>query len=144
VETPSNPLLAIADIAALATIAHDAGALCACDNTFATPILQQPFTLGADLVMHSTTKYLSGHSDVTGGMVVARRREGFFGRVRHAQVYGGAVPSPFDCWLIRRSIRTLPYRVRAPSTRSPMAPRLAAHPRVERVLSGTRPPPGTR
>lgn len=134
VETPSNPLLAIADIAALAAIAHDAGALCACDNTFATPILQQPFTLGADLIMHSTTKYLSGHSDVTGGVVVGRRREGFFGRVRHAQVYGGAVPSPFDCWLIRRSIRTLPYRVRAHAEHAlAVATWLAAHPRVERV-----------
>jgi cystathionine gamma-synthase len=134
VETPSNPLLAIADVAALAEIAHGAGALCACDNTFATPVLQRPFALGADLVMHSTTKYLSGHSDVTGGVVVARQRQGFFERVRRAQVYGGAVPSPFDCWLLRRSIRTLPYRVRAHSAHAlAVATYLAEHPRVERV-----------
>jgi len=134
VETPSNPLLAIVDVAALAGIAHDAGALCACDNTFATPVLQRPLSLGADLVMHSTTKYLSGHSDVTGGVIVAARREGFFERVRRAQVYGGAVPSPFDCWLLRRSIRTLPYRVRAHSVNAlAVATYLADHPRVERV-----------
>ena len=134
VETPSNPLLAVADIAAIARVAHDAGALCACDNTFATPVLQRPFTLDADLVMHSTTKYLSGHSDVTGGVIVARRREGLFERIRHAQVYGGGVPSPFDCWLIRRSIRTLPYRVRAHSEHAlAVATYLAGHPQIERV-----------
>jgi cystathionine gamma-synthase len=134
VETPSNPLLAIADIAAIAGVAHDAGALCACDNTFATPVLQSPLALGADFVMHSTTKYLSGHSDVTGGVIVARRRDGFFERVRKVQVYGGGVPSPFDCWLIRRSIRTLPYRVRAHSEHAlAVATFLAGHPRVEAV-----------
>jgi len=134
VETPSNPLLAIVDVAAIARIAHDAGALCACDSTFATPVLQRPLALGADLVMHSTTKYLSGHSDVTGGVVVAGGRAGIFERIRRAQVYGGAVPSPFDCWLLRRSIRTLPYRVRAHSEHAlAVATYLADHPRVERV-----------
>lgn len=134
VETPSNPLLAIVDIAAAARAAHEAGALCACDNTFATPVLQNPLALGADLCMHSTTKYLSGHSDVTGGVIVARRREGFFEQVRHRQVYGGGVPSPFDCWLLRRSIRTLPYRVRAHAEHAlAVATFLAAHPRVEAV-----------
>ena len=134
VETPSNPLLAVVDIAAAARAAHEAGALLACDNTFATPALQNPLALGADLVMHSTTKYLSGHSDVTGGVIVARRREGFFERVRGTQVYGGGVPSPFDCWLLRRSIRTLSYRVRAHSEHAlALATFLAAHPRVEAV-----------
>jgi cystathionine gamma-synthase len=134
VETPSNPLLAIVDVAAVARLAHDAGALCACDNTFATPVLQNPLALGADLVMHSTTKYLSGHSDVTGGVIVARRREGFFERVRQTQVYGGGVPSPFDCWLLRRSIRTLPYRIRAHSEHAlALATFLGGHPRVEAV-----------
>lgn len=134
VETPSNPLLAIADIAAIARIAHDAGAFCACDNTFATPVLQTPLALGADLVVHSTTKYLSGHSDVTGGVVVTLRGGEMFDRVRRAQIYGGAVPSPFDCWLIRRSIRTLPYRVRAHAENAlAVATFLARHPRVERV-----------
>ena len=134
VETPSNPLLAVVDIAAAARVAHDAGALCACDNTFATPVLQNPLALGADLVMHSTTKYLSGHSDVTGGVIVAKRREGFFENVRKTQIYGGGVPSPFDCWLLRRSIRTLPYRVRAHSEHAlAVATFLAGHPRVEAV-----------
>jgi cystathionine gamma-synthase len=134
VETPSNPLLAIVDIAAVARLAHEAGALCACDNTFATPVLQHPLALGADLVMHSTTKYLSGHGDVTGGVVVARRGEGFFERIRTTQVYGGGVPSPFDCWLLRRSIRTLPYRVRAHAEHAlAVATFLAGHPRVEAV-----------
>ena len=134
VETPSNPLLAVVDIAGAARVAHDAGALCACDNTFATPVLQNPLALGADLVMHSTTKYLSGHSDVTGGVIVAKRYQGFFERVRQVQVYGGGVPSPFDCWLLRRSIRTLPYRVRAHSANAmAVATFLAGHPRVEAV-----------
>jgi len=134
VETPSNPLLAIADVAAIARVAHDAGALCACDNTFATPVLQNPLALGADLVMHSTTKYLSGHSDVTGGVIVAKQRGGFFEKVRQTQIYGGGVPSPFDCWLIRRSIRTLPYRVRAHAEHAlAIATFLAGHPRVEAV-----------
>src|SRR5262249_28875231 len=134
VETPSNPLLAVVDIAAIARVARAARALCVCDNTFATPVLQSPLTLGADLVMHSTTKYLSGHRDVTGGVIVAGRREGFFERVRRVQVYGGAVPSPFDCWLVRRSIRTLPYRVRAHSEHAlAIATFLAGHARVERV-----------
>ena len=144
VETPSNPLLAVTDIAAVARVAHEGGALCACDNTFATPVLQSPLALGADLVMHSTTKYLSGHSDVTGGVIVAKQGEGFFQRIRHAQVYGGAVPSPFDCWLIRRSIRTLPYRVRAHSEHAlAVASFLAGHPRVEAVhYPGLRSHPG--
>jgi cystathionine gamma-synthase len=134
VETPSNPLLAVTDITAIARVAHGAGALCACDNTFATPVLQSPLALGADLVMHSTTKYLSGHSDVSGGVVVARRNDTFFERVRKTQVYGGGVPSPFDCWLIHRSIRTLPYRVRAHSEHAlAIATFLAGHPRVEAV-----------
>jgi cystathionine gamma-synthase len=84
--------------------------------------------------MHSTTKYLSGHSDVTGGAIVAKRAEGFFEGVRRTQVYGGAVPSPFDCWLLRRSIRTLPYRVRAHSAHAlAVATFLTGHPRVEAV-----------
>jgi cystathionine gamma-synthase len=134
VETPSNPLLAVVDIAAAARIAHEAGALCACDNTFATPVLQHPLALGADLVMHSTTKYLSGHGDVTGGIVVAARYPGAFEKIRTLQVYGGGVPSPFDCWLLRRSIRTLPYRVRAHAEHAlAVATFLAGHPRVEAV-----------
>ena len=113
VETPSNPMLKVTDVAAAVAIARRAGALVACDNTFATPVLQRPLDLGADLAVHATTKYLGGHGDLMGGVVVARRGEGLFERVRHTQVHGGAVLSPFDCWLTLRSIRTLPHRVRA-------------------------------
>jgi cystathionine gamma-synthase len=133
VETPSNPRLKITDIAAVVEIAHAAGALCACDNTWA-PIVQRPLELGADLVMHATTKYLGGHSDVTGGVVIAKAKTGFLERVREIQTTGGAVPSPFDCWLILRGMRSLPWRMRAHSENaSKVATWLAAHPRVEIV-----------
>ena len=119
VETPSNPLLKITDIAAVAEIAHAAGARCAVDNTWPSPAGQQPLALGADLIMHATTKYLGGHSDPLGGAVV-RENDAFFQRIRLVQTVGGAVPSPFDCWLLMRSIRTLPYRMRAtPRMRAP-------------------------
>lgn len=134
VETPSNPLLKITDIARISSIARDAGAVCVCDNTWATPILQRPLELGADLVMHSTTKYLGGHSDVLGGAVVAKAEDEFFGKVRSLQASGGAVPSPFDCWLTLRGIRTLPYRVRAQSESAlKVATFLSHHPEVESV-----------
>ena len=133
-ETPSNPLLKIADIRSLAEIARAGGARCVVDSTFATPVLQQPLMLGADLVMHSTTKYLGGHSDVLGGAVIARSEDEFFARIRDFQTKGGAVPSPFDCWLLQRSIATLPLRVRAQSANAEaVAEFLAAHPRVTRV-----------
>ena len=122
VETPSNPLLKITDIARMAKIARSAGALCACDNTWASPMLQRPFELGADLIVHSTTKYLSGHEDVTGGAVVGRQDSALFQRVRLIQNLCGAVPSPFDCWLTLRGIRTLPARM---PTHSANARRLA-------------------
>lgn len=134
VETPSNPLLKITDIAAIAEIAHGAGAICAVDSTWSSPLGQQPLRLGADLVMHSTTKYLGGHSDILGGIVVSREENDYFARVRTNQMIGGAVPSPFDCWLLLRSIRTLPYRMRghtANATR--VAEYLADHPNVEVV-----------
>lgn len=134
VETPSNPLLAVADIARIAEIAHDAGACCAVDNTWATPIGQQPLALGADLVMHSTTKYLGGHSDVMGGGLVAREDDEFFQRVRAVQTAGGAIAAPFDCWLVVRGIKTLPHRVRAHSANAAaVAEFLEAHPKVEAV-----------
>ncbi|HUO83464.1 MAG TPA: aminotransferase class I/II-fold pyridoxal phosphate-dependent enzyme [Gammaproteobacteria bacterium] len=135
IETPSNPLLKIADIAALADIAHRAGARLACDNTFATPILQQPLALGADLVMHSTTKYIGGHSDVLGGAVVASEDDELFASIRHFQGTGGAAPGPFDCWLLQRSIATLPCRIRAQSAGALAVARyLVTRPEVERVL----------
>jgi cystathionine gamma-synthase len=115
VESPSNPLVRVVDIRGVAEIAHDAGAMCACDNTWATPVITRPFELGADLVMHSTTKYLGGHSDVLGGMLVGRDPE-FFRSVRAIQKGVGAIPSPFECWLTLRGIRTLPWRMRAHSS----------------------------
>jgi cystathionine gamma-synthase len=132
-ETPSNPLLKIVDIAAVMQIVHDAGVLCVCDNTWA-PVLQRPFDLGADLILHSTTKYFGGHCDVAGGIVVAKIDTEFFQRVRSIQYCGGAVPSPFDCWLILRGMRTVPWRMRAHSENAmKVALFLAQHRRVERV-----------
>jgi cystathionine gamma-synthase len=134
VETPSNPLLRVSDLAALAGLAHERGTLLGCDNTFASPVLQRPFELGADLVMHSTTKYLGGHSDVLGGIVVVREASAELEGLRHFQGAGGGVPSPFDCWLLLRSLPTLPLRVRQQSANALAVARfLAADPRVERV-----------
>jgi len=133
VETPSNPLLKITGIARVVEVAHAANALCVCDNTLA-PVVQRPLELGADLVMHSTTKYLGGHSDVTGGAAIARVKSDFFERVREIQTTGGAVPSPFDCWLVHRGLQTLPWRMRAHSENAlKVATWLADHPRVETV-----------
>ena len=134
IETPSNPLLKITDIAAVSQIAHEVGARVACDNTWTPPRLQPAFALGADLVMHATTKYLAGHSDVLGGAVVAREDDAFFERVRFVQTTEGAVPSPFDCWLTLRGVRTLPYRMRGHcDNAAKVAHFLAEHPKVERV-----------
>ena len=132
-ETPSNPLLRIVDLAAVAEIVHGNGALCVCDNTWA-PVLQRPFELGADLILHSTTKYFGGHCDVAGGIVVAKKESEFFQRVQAIQYSGGAVPSPFDCWLILRGMRTLPWRMRAHSENGmKVAEFLAQHRKVEGV-----------
>jgi cystathionine gamma-synthase len=134
VETPSNPLLALADIARIAEIAHAAGARCAVDNTWATPVGQRPLALGADLVMHSATKYLGGHSDVLSGAIVTRENDEFFQRVRTVQTTGGAVAAPFDSWLIARGIRTLPHRLRAHTANATaVANFLADHRAVECV-----------
>ena len=113
IETPSNPLLQCVDIAALVDIAHQHGARAVADNTFASPMLQQPLALGCDMVMHATTKYLGGRSDVLGGMVVTRADDEHFAQLRTAQLFGGGVPSPFDCWLVMRSLPTLPARMQA-------------------------------
>ncbi|HVU15099.1 MAG TPA: aminotransferase class V-fold PLP-dependent enzyme, partial [Phototrophicaceae bacterium] len=131
VETPSNPQLKIVDIARVTEIAHKAGALCAVDNTWATPIWQRPLDLGADMVMHATTKYLGGHSDVLGGALVLREAA-LEAPLRTLQILGGAVPSPFDCWLILRSLPTLPIRVREQTaTAGKIAQFLSEHPNVE-------------
>ena len=135
VETPSNPLLKITDIARVAQLARDTGIVCVCDNTWATPVLQRCLELGADLVVHSTTKYLGGHGDVTGGVVVSATDSQMFQEIRAIQKDGGAVPSPFDCWLILRGIRTLPYRMRAHSeSAARVATFLDEHPEVLEVF----------
>ena len=135
IETPSNPLLKITDLEAVSEFARPRGIFTVCDNTWATPVLQRPLELGVDLVVHSSTKYLGGHGDVTGGLVVAARREGLFQMIRQVQQDGGAVPSPFDCWLLLRSIRTLPYRVRAHTRNAAyVAEFLAGHSRVAEVF----------
>jgi cystathionine gamma-synthase len=113
VETPSNPLIRVTDIAGIVALARRAGARVACDNTWATPVLTRPLELGADLVMHSTTKYLGGHSDVLSGALVAREEDEMFQRIRAVQIAGGGIASPFDCWLLLRGIRSLPYRMKA-------------------------------
>lgn len=110
VETPTNPMLTIGDIEALASVAHDAGALLVVDNTFASPYLQQPLTMGADVVVHSTTKYVGGHSDVVGGAVVVRDLE-LADKIAFHQNSMGAVPGPFDCFLTHRGIKTLGVRM---------------------------------
>jgi len=134
VETPSNPRLKVTDIAAMVGIARRTGARVAVDNTWATPVLQRPLELGADLVVHATTKYLGGHGDVLGGAVVARADDERFARLRSLQTGGGAVPSPFDCWLVLRGIRTLPYRMRAHCANArALAAFFAEHPRIARV-----------
>jgi cystathionine gamma-synthase len=110
IETPSNPLLKVIDISAVARLAAVAGAITVVDNTFATPYLQRPLELGADLVLHSATKYLGGHSDVIGGLVVTRSDE-LAEKLRFHQNAAGAVPSPFDCFLVMRGLRTLAVRM---------------------------------
>ncbi len=134
IETPSNPLVAVSDIARLVTVAREARVTTVTDNTWATPVLQRPLDLGCDFVMHSTTKYLGGHGDVLGGALVAREESGLWERIRTIQGAGGAVPSPFDCWLVMRGVRTLPYRMRGHCANArAVAEFLAAHSKVERV-----------
>jgi cystathionine gamma-synthase len=135
-ETPSNPLLNVTDLRAIVTLAKKCGAMVACDNTWATPLFQLPLKLGVDIVMHSVTKYLSGHSDVTVGALVfkengrengGKEKSPLLEKIGSIQREGGAVPSPFECWLTLRGLQTFPYRVRAHSEN--------AH-RVAEFLSG--------
>ena len=133
-ETPSNPLLKITDVERTAAIAHEAGALCVCDNTWATPMLQRPIEAGADAVVHSTTKYFGGHGDLTGGAVVCRDEGELLDSITRTQSAYGAVPSAFDCWLALRGMRTLHLRMRAHSENAGrVAEFLSTHPRVEAV-----------
>jgi cystathionine gamma-synthase len=133
-ETPTNPALNVVDIRAAADAAHEAGALVVVDNTFATPYLQQPLALGADLVLHSTTKYLGGHSDVVGGFV-ATNDSALSERLAFLQKSLGAVPGPFDAWLVLRGLKTLALRMdRHCENAAAVVEFLEGHPRVERVL----------
>ena len=133
-ETPTNPLLAVADIAALAAIAHGAGARLAVDNTFASPYLQQPLAWGADVVVHSTTKYLGGHSDVVGGALVTSD-SGLAEELAYHQNAMGAVPGPFDCWLVLRGAKTLGVRMdRHCANAARVVELLTGHPAVAAVL----------
>jgi cystathionine gamma-synthase len=139
VETPSNPLMKITDITAVAELAHAAGAIVVVDNTFASPYLQQPIALGADIVVHSTTKYLGGHSDVLGGAVIVKAGAeldglGIADRVGFVQFGAGAVPGPMDAWLTVRGIKTLAVRMdRHSANAAHLAEHLVGHPKLEQV-----------
>jgi cystathionine gamma-synthase len=133
-ETPSTPLMKICDIAALAALAHEHGAALVCDNTFASPALQRPLALGADIVMHSTTKYFGGHSDVLGGALAFAREDDVFRRVAHRLHITGAVLAPFSAWLTLRGCRSLPARMAMHCANARrVAGFLAAQPQVARV-----------
>ena len=133
-ETPTNPWLKVIDIAEAAQLAHSVKARLVVDNTFASPALQRPLELGADVVVHSSTKYLGGHSDVVGGLLVTRDAE-LRDQVAFHQNAIGATPGPFDCWLVMRGIKTLPVRMRAHQANAmAVAQFLAQHPKVEQVL----------
>jgi cystathionine gamma-synthase len=132
-ETPSNPTVRLTDLAAVAEIAHGARARLVCDNTW-SPLIQRPFALGADVVMHSTTKYFGGHSDVLGGALIVREEDDLLAQLRAVQKLGGAVPSPFDCWLVHRGMQTLPCRLRVQCENAQrVAEFLAGHAAVARV-----------
>lgn len=143
VESPSNPLLKITDIRKISELAKSQKAILACDNTFATPVFQNPIDLGADIVMHSSTKYFGGHSDILGGALITKELNPFWEKIRTVQRIGGAVPSPFDCYLLCRSIRTLAYRMKGHAEHAMiLAEYLLSHPNVERVFSGLKTHPG--
>ncbi len=134
-ESPTNPQLRIVDLISVINICKQNQIRVAVDNTFATPALQNPLVLGADIVMHSTTKYLGGHSDLTGGALITARKDEMWERIRHIQHIQGAIPSPFDCWLLMRGIRSfVPRMTQHLSNAKAVADFLSHHPRVERVL----------
>lgn len=134
IDTPSNPLMRLSDIAHLAEIAHSHNAVLAVDSTFATPALQRPLALGADVVLYAGTKYLSGHSDTVNGLAVFREECEMSERARAFQINVGTTPSPFDCWMVHRGLRTLPLRMRVHSENAQkVAEFLVTHPSVEHV-----------
>jgi cystathionine gamma-synthase len=135
IETPSNPLWGITDIAAVAEIAHKAGAALGIDSTAATPVFTQPLSLGADIVMHSATKYLNGHSDVIAGVLAATRDSALWTRIRQVRGHHGAILGPFEAWLLLRGLRTLDVRVKAAAEGAGiLAQRFASHGSVASVL----------
>lgn len=134
IETPSNPLMQITDIRAVCELAEPEGIRVIADNTWPTPVNQLPLRLGADLVLHSTSKYFGGHSDILGGAIISAKKDDFFDRVRHNQQMGGAVPSPQDCWMLSRSTRTLAYRMKGHNEHAlKIAQFLENHPRVKQL-----------
>src|SRR5262252_7715536 len=143
-ETPTNPLLNVTDLKRVVALAHAAGALVVCDNTFATPVCQRPFDFGVDIVIHSATKYLGGHSDVLAGAVVVGESGAVLDGLQEFQRMAGAALAPFDCWLLRRSLATLALRVRTQCAGAlKVAEFLAAHAAIERVFyPGLREHPG--
>lgn len=134
IETPTNPKLKIFDIQGIAKVAAGKGIPVACDNTWATPFFQRPFELGVDIVMHSTTKYFGGHSDILGGAVILKEKGSIAARIRAIQGTGGGVPSPFDCWLLNRSLATFPLRMSVHSSNAQALAQFLHHqPAIERV-----------
>ncbi len=134
-ESPTNPMIRLADIVAIADIAHESGALLLVDNTVATPVAQNPLELGADIVVISLTKYIAGHHDVLGGLIIFGREDEFAERVMRLVRIGGAVLSPMNCWLALRGLQSLSYRVRAHSDNAlQVANFLAEHPKIECLL----------
>jgi cystathionine gamma-synthase len=134
VETPSNPMLKITDISAVCGIAHSKKIPVACDNTWTTPLIQRPIQLGADLVFHSSTKFFGGHSDVLGGCIIVNKKNELAQRIREYQTVGGSVPSPFDCWLLNRSLSTLSLRLeRQVKNAAAIAVFLKSQPQIEEV-----------
>lgn len=134
-ETPSNPLLKVTDIKKVVAIAKQHKLMVVVDNTFATPICQQPLSLGANLVMHSATKYFGGHSDLMGGALITDEKSDWWLKIRQVQEMGGAIPSPNDCYMLVRSIKTLPYRMKGHvENAQALAEFLEQHPKVESVM----------
>jgi cystathionine gamma-synthase len=135
IESPSNPQLKVTDIRAVTDLAKPKNIVVGCDSTFATPLYQNPLDLGVDFVMHSTTKFLSGHSDILGGALVAKEQSELLNKIRLHQAIAGAVPSPFDCWLLNRSIATFPLRVNVQSANAlALAEFLDHHKKIEKVF----------
>ncbi len=134
VETPANPLLTLTDIEAVCQIAHARGIKVGVDNTLTSPILQNPISFGADIVMHATTKYIGGHSDILGGAVIFKEASAWSERVKRVQILMGATQNPLDCYLLARGLKTLPLRMQAHSTNAKeLACRLENHPQIEQV-----------